>query len=311
MKKKLLTFAVLVIALVLVLSSCSAEMYDDGDIRAHAETMLDAILADDFDTAYAVISDACTEPEFKSFYNQIRAELQGVTNYELECISYYTSYNVSNGKQFERTDVEYRFNTGEREYVIAVVTATGYKNLAGFNLVPVENTDLYYNGTLDNMVGTTPFQWVMILFNLPVLAFTVIALVDCARRRIKKKALWIIVILLGMLLIGITTAETGSRFNLGLGLFYYSALIVYGSGKTVFRLLLPIGAIVYFAMRKTLEIKEDYQSPEPAYEQQFFAEEENAEQGSDGTSVYCTKCGAENTSDAIFCSNCGEKLKNE
>ncbi len=311
MKKKLLALSLITIMLVFVFCSCSAEMYDDDEIRAHTVKLLDAIIAENFDAAYSVMSDVCTKQEFTVFYNQMCTELQDVTQYQLDCIGFNTSYNIENGEQYERNDVEYRFKAEGREYVITAVKITGYKNLAGFNLVPIENTELYYNGTLDNMVGATPFQWAMILLNLVVVAVVVLAIVDCSRRNIKKKALWIIIIVLGMLLVGITTAETGNRFNLGLGLFNYSSLIVYGSGKTVLRLLVPVGAIVYFALRKTLEDKEAQQSQEPIYEQQFFAEEANEELTENAPRLYCKKCGAENGASAKYCSKCGEKLTEE
>ncbi len=262
MKKNLFKFLVCAFALVLLLSSCSGEMFEDDEIRGYTVTMLDAIIADDYDTAYETISDACREQEFAAFYNQARAAFEGVKTYELTRIGYNSTVNVNNGEQIKRTDAEYKFKSGNIEYVITVSTMTGYKNLAGFHIGSIEKTDLYYNGTLDNMVGATPFQWVMLLLNLVVAAVTIFAIVDCARRNIKKKALWIVIIVLGMLIIGKTTTANASQLNFNLGMFSYSAFIIYGSGKTVFRLLVPVGAIVYLAMRKTLE-KQAYHSENP------------------------------------------------
>ncbi len=275
MKKNLFKFLVCVFALVLLLSSCAGDMFDDDEIRGYTVTMLDAIIADDYDTAYETISDACTEQEFAAFYNQARAAFEGVKNYELICIGYNRTININNGEQVIRTDAEYKFESGNIKYVITVATLTGYKNLAGFHILSIEQTDLYYTGTLDNMVGATPFQWVMLLLNLVVVAVTVWAIVDCARRNIKKKALWIVIIVLGMLIVGQTTAGNASQLDFYLGLFSYSAFIVYGSGKTVLRLLIPVGAIVYLAMRKTLEKQaNDSETPlTPPYMQAFTDEQ--------------------------------------
>lgn len=279
MKKHLLKFLICALAMVLLFSSCSGGEFEEDEIRDYTVTMLDAIIADDFDTAFQTAPDAGTKQEFTAFYNQMRGVLADVDEYKLTCIGYNTSVNFDNGKQIKRTDAQYKFKSKNLEFVIAAATMTGYEKLAGFHITPIEQTDLYYNGTLGNMVDASPFQWAILLLNLVVLAVTVFAIVDCARRNIKKKALWIVIIVLGMLIVGLTTTATTSQFNFTLGWFSYSAFIVYGSGKTVLRVLIPVGAIVYLAMRKSLE-KQATASENPLippYMQNFAGEEQTVQ----------------------------------
>ena len=85
------------------------------------------------------------------------------------------------------------------------------------------------------------------------IGFTVFALVDCSRQKIKKKALWILLLLLGFISLGATISSTSFRLNFNVGwITAYSALIRYGSGTVMLRLMLPVGTIIYFAMRRSL-----------------------------------------------------------
>lgn len=324
--KKSIKLILLVVSLLILLASCAGidEILDDDEIRGYTEAMLDALISNDYNTAYGLVADTCTEQQFKAFYNQARAALQGAQDYKLTCIGYNNTTTVKNGKQIKRVDAEYKFVSGDLEYVVTVSTLTGYKKLAGFHITPVENSDLYSTGTLGNMAGASALQWAVLLLNLVVIAVTVIAIVDCARRRIKKKALWIIIILLVSFLVSRTqTANSFDLyFNFTLGLFNYSAYIIYGSGKTIMRIIIPLGAIIYFCARKTLERKASQQYAQQPYTAQFCdtqavqdsSQEPNQPQAPNPeqiSAVYCTKCGNKNDANAKFCCNCGEKINED
>jgi len=78
-------------------------------------------------------------------------------------------------------------------------------------------------------------------------------LIDCAKRNIKWKPLWIILILMGMF----TVVISDSRFSVHIGLVLaeYCHLKLFTSGSFELNLALPVGAIVYFFIRKTLPPK--------------------------------------------------------
>ena len=125
--------------------------------------------------------------------------------------------------------------------------------LNSFYLTPYEKTDYYFTGTLNNLKDATGAQWGFLLLNVIAIGFTVFALVDCSRQKIKKKALWILLLLLGFISLGATISSTSFRLNFNVGwITAYSALIRYGSGTVMLRLMLPVGTIIYFAMRRSL-----------------------------------------------------------
>ena len=108
-------------------------------------------------------------------------------------------------------------------------------------------------------VGATGFAaigigiWALLLLNVLSLGFVAFAIVDCSRLKIKRKALWILLLVFGFVTLGATVSGSMFRIHFNFSwLTNYSALIRYGSGTAVIRLMLPIGAIVYFCTRRSL-----------------------------------------------------------
>jgi hypothetical protein len=93
-------------------------------------------------------------------------------------------------------------------------------------------------------------QWVVLLLGILEIAFVIWMLIDCCCRKIRLKAMWIVIILLGALAFSIKLGPAGMNFNFNLGgILSYTALILYGSGTTALRIMLPIGALVYLFCR--------------------------------------------------------------
>lgn len=268
MKKITLAALATLLSLMLLLSGCGAidDFFDDEDIRGYTVTMLDALIENDITKAHSTIPDLCTEEQFTATFKEMRALLEGVESYTISTLSFNKSANYTAGSEHGITTAQYRIETDkETAFVINVEMQTGVTGLSAFYITPEEMTDLYYTGTLGNMADASLFQWMILLLNLVVIAVTVLAIIDCSRKKIKLKALWIVIIVLGMLLVSSTVTDNSSNFNINLGLFTYSALVIYGSGKTMLRLLIPVGAIVYFAVRGKLIKKDDELPPAPPY----------------------------------------------
>lgn len=250
MKKCLLLLAVA--ALLLSLAGCGTAI-DDSSLRAKTDQMLDAILAGDGESAYALVADIVTETEFAQTFDTMRQSIPGVRTYELKLTNF--NFNTTNGKTTKQ--VSYLMETDAGSFVIDVAEHSDYDGLIRFYITPEAYTNLSYTGVPGHMEGANAVQWGLLILSLLVIGFSVWVLADCCRRKIKHKVLWIIAIVLGAVSLS-ATRESGS-FNLGIHItlfLNYSALILYGSGAVSFRLLIPVGVIVYFAMRDKLTVKE-------------------------------------------------------
>lgn len=249
--------AVIVIAAAIMLSCCGCstvkQIMDDEEIREYTESMIDALIADDFDAAYAVVDDICTKEEFSEPFTGMQEMLNETDDYTLELTSIYKNSSFTNGETVSSTTASYKVIAENKTFIVNVQKNSDYEKLCGFNIAPVEKTNYYYTGTINSMKDATAVQWVMLALNLPVIGIAIFALIDCCCRKIKNKALWIIIIILGFAAIGATLSESSVKFNINIGwITSYSALIRYGGGMIVFRLMLPVGAVVYLSMRNKL-----------------------------------------------------------
>lgn len=245
--KKLICM-ILACLLLMSLAGCSA-LLSDSEIRAAGTDMLDALLSDDYEGSYAMVSQACTEEEYAQVYSQFRAVLSGIETYELQLLQ--LNKNTTNGRTV--TQAIYRIQLEKEPLLLSVALDSEVSGLVTFYLSVDDETVVSYNGDLSNMRDANFLQWAMLAVAALTLAFVIWMAVDCCRRKMKRKALWLVLILLGSVMI--TTTLSGSsfsiRYNLGL-LLNHSALLRYTDGSFVSRLLIPAGAIVYFARRKKL-----------------------------------------------------------
>ena len=255
MRKNLVKSVCIIILTVFMLcSGCTAVLQEleNAEVRQSSEKMLDALIANDFQTAYSLVNKICTEEDFKPAFTQMQELLGNADTYELRLLSIYTNGTITNGQKIRSVSSVYEMMT-QNGRIIVSIKIDDQVGLNSFYLTPYEKTDYYFTGTLNNMKDATAAQWGFLLLNVIAIGFTVFALVDCSRQKIKKKILWILLLLLGFVSLGATISSTSFRLNFNIGwLTAYSALIRYGSGTVMLQLMLPVGTIIYFAMRRFL-----------------------------------------------------------
>lgn len=255
LKKKSLAIVLLLSMIILSLSGCSQllERFENEEVRAYTEGMLDAIIDKDFDTAYSFVQDVYSEDEFAQQYNEMESLLCDVKSYELTLVGFNNNVNVTNGKKLATISASYTMTENDKEYVVFVSTSSNYEKLSSFDVKLFEDTSLYTTGNINNMAQASLFQWIMILTNVVSLALMLFAVVDCSKHKINKKALWIIFIVLGLISFRFSFGPEMIKLNFYLGMITnYSAFIKYGNGSFVLRLMIPLGAIVYLIVRKRL-----------------------------------------------------------
>ncbi len=252
MKKFRFATIILLIVFALALTACSPLETEQGNtIKASCKAMLDAVIADDMDAAFAVLSTGANRQQFASVFMQIRQYISGVSNFELEQIGWYSG--VKNGESYYEATFEMTTNAGT--YHVTGVTVTGYDNLYSFSIVNAD--EVRYTGTLTTLSGSTPIQWGILLLNLVSLAFVICMVVDCAKRRMKFKSVWIIWMIIGVITLTLKHAvdrSTNLNFNFGIVFLQYSHMKQYADGSFILQLLVPVGAIVYFFLRKKVTL---------------------------------------------------------
>ncbi len=271
--------AAILLVCVIALSFAGCEKlikaFEDEEIRKNTEGMIDSIIADDFEGAYSFIDETCSEVDFSLIFDQIKEMLGDVETYKLTILSAYKNASIKAGEAVTTCDASYKLETSSGVYVIETKRILPQTDLAAFYIAPYEKTNYYSTGSLENMTKASAFQWIMLLSNLLIIAVIIYALVDCCKKKIKSKAFWIIFILLGIVAFGVTLTQGEINLNFNIAwLFAYTAHITYGGGMFVTRFMLPLGAIVYLIVRKTIIIKPQESEVVPEIESVDSPEEE-------------------------------------
>ena len=256
-RNTLMTVFVVILALALLFCGCSAllENMEDARTRQSTEAILDALIADDFQAAYSQVTHICTEAEFKPVFTQLKGLLGDADSYELKLLSINTNSRLHNGQTSRTVSSVYEMTAQSGRIVVSIQMEDSF-GLSSFHLTPYEQTDYYVTGTLETLRQSSAVQWIFLLLNVLPIGLSVLALVDCLRHKFKYKVLLVLLLIFGFVSVGATIASTSFRLNFILGSFTaYSALIRYGSGTVMLRLMLPIGAIAYFLMRRSLLAK--------------------------------------------------------
>ena len=253
-KRHSITFCALILTVLILFVGCSQLLQDfeNAELRQNAETMLDALITNDAETAYSLVSHLCSKEDFQPLFAEMRNFLGGAKTYELTLLHVSSHSMLSNGQTINSVNSIYELNT-DTDRIILNIRMDNQNGLHTFQLVPFENTDYYFTGTLESLENASVSQWLILLSNIIAIGIAVFALVDCCRHKIKKKVLWILLLVFGFVSLGVTVGSSVFRFHFNIGwTSAYSALIRYGSGTMTFRAMIPIGAIIYLFRRRSL-----------------------------------------------------------
>lgn len=264
--KILFRLAAILMAIVLLLSLAACNPADlaeeNAEVREMTEEMLDAIIAGDRDTAYALLKNATTEAEFDAFFTQIQPYFKDMETYTLTMIG--VEINTTNG--VTRYTAVYRLEASGAAYDVTVGTSSDMEGLYGFHVSSAGSNDSRFTGTLTTMEGASATQWVLLIVGLATYAFLIAVLVDCCRQKIHRKWLYILIIVFGSVACLFTVQSSSINFNIGfLNLLSHTALMIYQNPADAvqLRIFVPVGAIVYLCLRKKLMAKAQEASVPP------------------------------------------------
>ena len=241
-KSRVILFLCVILILSFVFGGCSVKENSE-ESRALCETMLDHIISDDYESAYKMVERVATEKEFDRVWTTMREVLKDSRTYELQQKSWYQ--NWSNG--FTTTEVLFEITTDDGKILqMLIYTRDDIEGIAGLNFK--DSTEFAQKTESLQTVGIF-----LAIFSLGCLIFTVWMFVDCLKRCKNRKALWAI----------LTLCSAGFSFTLGASSFSFNLRFAILAGMTsvsadsamlavTFTVLLPVGALVYFLMRKKL-----------------------------------------------------------
>lgn len=213
--------------------------------------MLDALIENNFNEAFNLVSGITTKDDFHPIYSQISDYISGVEEYELTQIG--VNAKTQNGITVIRTT--YLMTTNSKTYIVETQARSDIEGLYGFNILESQiSGNGVQCGTVTSMKGANTTQWIFLIIGFLEIAFVIAVFIDALRQKIDKKGVWLALILLGTAAITINSNANGVSFNLSaiISLVNNTALIKYATGATSIRIMIPIAAIVYLIKRKQL-----------------------------------------------------------
>lgn len=243
LKKK--TLIALLLVLTVFLSGFSVN-YDDDQVRTHVVGAIDALIAEDFMALRAHINEQVPGDTLNAFFAELSSGLSGVDSYDLEAVN--KKIGIQNGQDY--VAVRYVMTTDDMVLEVDAAILKDQYGLASLHLNQIEEQpepELAPKGIL---------HWGFTGIGILSVIFTVWMVVDCIRRRMKRKWLWLPLILLGVLILTLTVKDGSVNFRFHVGLFLaMTGLETYITGGFGARICVPLAAIVYFFKRKDLTEK--------------------------------------------------------
>ncbi|MBE6606958.1 MAG: glucose-6-phosphate exchanger SLC37A4 [Ruminococcaceae bacterium] len=249
-RRKFTILICLMLTFMLLLGSCTfAE--DSGESEKLCKEFIDYALADDKASAYNMIKNVTSEEEFETVWKYMRDFLKDSTSYELK----QTGWNKNVNDGVSTTTVVFEIVTDdEKIWQVRLLTRPEIEGIAG----------VYFTDVTEFVAKTKWTETVNIVLSVTSLAafgFTVWMFVDCMKRTIKRKVLWAIIVCVGFAF-GITIGKQNIAFDWWLGTPIASSGVManLSSLSVTLTLAIPLGAIIYFFVRKKLPLKESAQN---------------------------------------------------
>jgi len=239
-------FVILLCLLMLFsMSSCRADR-EIGNNTELGEQFLDYVLANNYDAAYDMVKGAGDAESFQVYWDGIRELAEGASSYELEQIGW--NVTVKNGVKTSTTAYQVYFDN-DKIVLFRVVTADNVEGIAGLH---VSDATEFVNRT-DTVVPA--FNVAVIVVSILEIAFVIWMFIDCLRRKVKVKVLWAILIFFGISVTLSLGDYSGIKFSFGIMLQTGSVAADPALLSVVTKIVVPVGAIVYFFLRKKLTVK--------------------------------------------------------
>ena len=252
MKRKLILAICAILSLLVLFCGCTVKE-DSEESRTLCETMLDHIIQNDYEAAFSMVSNVGSEEDFAYLWNEMRSVLQNSKSYELKQKSWYQRW--TNG--VTTTEVLFEVVTDDGKVCqFTIYTTDQIEGIAGLHFL--DSTAFIQKTEFLSVVNIF-----LLVFSLICMAFSIWMLIDCLKRRLQRKILWA---LLTILHVGFSLTMGASAFNFKFRISLLNGISTIAANHSTLAIaitaFLPIGAIVYFFMRKRLTISEEPKAEE-------------------------------------------------
>ena len=246
-KKRFFVMIIVILLLAMSFTSCGFEE-ETQKAKEVCTNFLDGVLKDDFLMAYSLFDDIVSGSDFAEFWDYVCDIMENSKSYEIEELGWeFTNYE---GVDLFTSSFEVVTDDGKVIQFIVYIDGEGLYGMDAYDSTPfVESTK-----------WVSVVNVVMTVISLVLFVVTIWMIIDVAKRKIRNKVLWILLVLFGFWFEAAIGFEAGYfDFNFGISLLFKSAkAYTINSAEAIgVRIAAPIGTIVYFFIRKSLSAREE------------------------------------------------------
>lgn len=250
--KKTSLILLLCLCALLLFSACQGAKPDLDQKQADVAVLMDSVIANDKNAAVVFMEHVpiASQAQLDAFWNELLRIYDGASTYKIKFISWNTTYSFTD--QSSLTTVVYQAKADTKACAEFKLTYDGDDLLCGVNVTDV---------TERSSPVIIIVRVLLILGFAASLALCIWMTVDCVKRPIRFKVLWIILIWVSVIL-QFSMIGTSFRFN-----FSFTVIPTWGSllatvSSSLLRIPVPVGALIYLAVRKKIKPKASKQSTE-------------------------------------------------
>ena len=222
------------------------------DDEALAKECLSALRAGDFETVAEQLDPQFVTPGIESNLTRVAAMLDHGEPLSVELVG--CNVFSTPGKKRSHLTYQYQFTNAWALAAITIDTAGGTKRVFGVNVNPIPKSLGELNAF--TLSGKSIKQYFVLILAAVVPIFIIWIVVLCARTKMRRKWLWIIFILLGIIQVKLnwTTGQIGVQ-PLSFQLFGAGAAKMGLYAPWILTVSFPLGAILFLVKRKRLEAR--------------------------------------------------------
>ena len=237
MKRNLIRLsAILIVTVLTLLCLCSCTVNEDSEeAREICENYFDAVIDNDFAVAYDIFEDIAEREQVEEMWKYTKEVLGDSESYTLKQEGWHSE--TDNGVTLRQVSYKLVSDDDKTMYVTIVLDEKG---VYGFNVL--DSTEFIKDTAYVRIIGV-----IMTVISFALFGVTIWMIVDVCRRNVKKKALWILLIVVGVWIEAAIGIEAG-YFDFDCGLFFgiknataYTVNQLHAIGV---RVSVPIGTII-------------------------------------------------------------------
>lgn len=256
MKKSGVAGMLFVILVCCFLTGCSGVLKNERMDR-EVERIIAALNEDDADQIFlSMYPDAVTREEFDEAYEKIHQLWQKSDSHTIKLNAINMRKTLSNSGDSQICEAQYYIYTQDKFYTIYLTHLSDDKGdgLYGFYL-KVGAEPMLISGSFTTARENSVLQWGILILGVLSYLFIIVTVVDILRKRPRLFGLWLAAVLTFFSL-QIKVVPDNSYMGVGVNWFVMSSYKIYNNDSWILFLALPVGAIVYWCLRKKLKPKQ-------------------------------------------------------